>query len=121
MLPASDTLTKHQAVGGVGEKSRHGAPSPFAIPQVGKFLPAFGSIAAPGASCAANAQSDTSEVAGGSHWLLLLSGFLFSFFLSRPTALPFDVDVDVTNPRLPFSLGGSRSQPSPYEVCLGRK
>ena len=78
-----------------------------------------------GRACATDAQAITTEVGG--HVDLLLPELLFSFFcrVLQPTqylaCALFDVDVDGTSLRLPPSLDGSRSQPSPYEFCLGYK
>ena len=79
-----------------------------------------------GRACATDAQAITAEVGGHVESLCCRSCCFRSFCrVLQPTqylayAL-FDVDVDGSSLRLPLSLDGSRSQPSPYEFCLGCK
>ena len=79
-----------------------------------------------GRACATDAQAITTEVGGHVESLCCRSCCFRSFCrVLQPTqylaCALFDVDVDGTSLRLPLSLDGSRSQPSPYEFCLGCK
>ena len=79
-----------------------------------------------GRACATDAQAITTEVGGHVESLCCRSCCFRSFCrVLQPTqylaCALFDVDVDGTSLRLPLSLYGSRSQPSPYEFCLGCK
>ena len=79
-----------------------------------------------GRACATDAQAITTEVGGHIESLCCRSCCFRSFCrVLQPTqylaCALFDVDVDGTSLRLPLSLYGSRSQPSPYEFCLGCK
>src|SRR6476659_3414748 len=79
-----------------------------------------------GRACATDAQAITTEVGGHVESLCCRSCCFRSFCrVLQPTqylaCALFDVDVDRTSLRLPLSLDGSRSQPSPYEFCLGCK
>ena len=101
-------------------------PPPGQKPPVGKFSLVFGLIAAGRAFAPPMRKAITTEV-GGHVESLCGRGCCFRSFcrVLQPTrylaCALFDVDVDGTRLRLPLSLDGSRSQPSPYEVCLGRK
>ena len=79
-----------------------------------------------GRACATDAQAITTEVGGHVESLCCRSCCFRSFCgVLQPTqylaCALFDVDVDGTSCRLPLSLDGSRSQPTPDDVCLGRK
>jgi hypothetical protein len=110
----------------VFEKSFHGNETAHIVGKnapVGKFLLVFGSLAAPGRAFATPMLKALTEV-GGMLSLFAAGIFVFVLFVAsycqRGTCLAL-LDVDDTSPRLPLYFDGSRSQPSPYEVCLGCK